>query len=55
MISVQAAGSPGPLEKKIPSGRIDRTSAGGVNAGTTVTLHAESTKKRKLFRLTPKS
>ena len=36
MIAGRAAGSPGPLERKIPSGSRSSASSAGVEAGTTV-------------------
>ncbi len=49
-----AAGSPGPLDKKIPSGSIPSTWSAGVDAGTTVTV-ANTPNWRNMASLMPKS
>ena len=49
-----AAGSPGPLDRKIPSGSKARVSSAGVEAGTTVTV-ASSPSWRSMASLMPKS
>ncbi len=49
-----AAGSPGPLDKKMPSGSRASTSSAGVEAGTTVTV-ARSPSWRSMASLMPKS
>jgi hypothetical protein len=41
-----AAGSPGPLDKKIPVGLRAKILSALVSHGTTVTLHLKSEKKR---------
>ncbi len=48
------AGSPGPLERKTPSGRRASTSAAGVDAGTTSTV-AMRDRWRRIVVLIPKS
>ena len=50
-----AAGSPGPLDRKMPSGFIASTSAAGVSAGTTRTRQPLATRLRRMLRLMPKS
>jgi len=50
-----AAGSPGPFERKTPSGCKARTSAARAVAGRTVSRQPESTRHRRMFRLMPKS
>ena len=47
-------GSPGPLERKTPSGSRASTSAAGVAAGTTSTV-ARAPRWRSIVRLMPKS
>ena len=49
------AGSPGPLDKKMPSGLRANTSAAAVRAGTTVTRQPRLASMRRMLRLTPKS
>src|SRR4030095_1100610 len=49
------SGSPGPLERKTPSGFRARTSAAGVDAGTTVTSHAAARSWRRMLSLIPQS
>ncbi len=49
-----AAGSPGPLERKTPSGSSAKTSSADVPAGTTVTV-PNSASWRTMVALTPKS
>ena len=49
------AGSPGPFERKTPSGFIAKTSLAEVEAGTTVTRQPDCENSRRLFILTPKS
>ena len=51
---LSAAGSPGPLERKTPSGSRARTSAAVVPAGTTVTRPSAAS-RRTMVALTPKS
>ena len=48
-------GSPGPLERKTPSGFMASTSSTGVCAGTTVTRMPRSTSMRRMLVFTPKS
>ena len=55
MAYVQGAGSPGPLERKTPSGFMASTSSTGVCAGTTVTRMPRSTSMRRMLVFTPKS
>ena len=50
-----AAGSPGPFERNTPSGSRARTSAAGVDAGTTSTWQPAPTRWRRIVRLIPKS
>jgi hypothetical protein len=47
-----AAGSPGPLERKMPSGLSARMSAASVRAGTTVTVQPLPASWRRMLRLT---
>ena len=49
------AGSPGPFDKKIPSGLSATTSLADVSAGTTVTRHPNFENSRREFVFTPKS
>ena len=53
--SVSGSGSPGPLERKTPSGLRARTSSAVVEAGTTVTSQPEVTRRRRMLCLMPKS
>ena len=48
-------GSPGPLERKTPSGLMLSTSRALVCAGTTVSSKPSSANRRSIERLTPKS
>src|SRR6266516_2291167 len=48
-----AAGSPGPFERKIPSGLSASTSSAVVDAGTTVTPKPFCRRRRKMFSLMP--
>ena len=48
-----APGSPGPLERKMPSGFSASTSAAGVGAGTTFTRKPDATRWRRMLRLMP--
>src|SRR5215472_10861531 len=50
-----ASGSPGPLERKMPSGFMPKTSSADVAAGTTLTRHPASAKLRRILYLIPKS
>lgn len=50
-----AAGSPGPLERKTPSGWWASTSSAVAVAGSTVTLQPWSARRRRMLRFTPKS
>src|SRR6516165_9668160 len=50
-----ASGSPGPFERKIPSGLNASTSFAGVEAGTTLTWQPASAKLRRMLYLMPKS
>ncbi|MNT85450.1 hypothetical protein D3C72_2256180 [compost metagenome] len=49
-----AAGSPGPFDRKMPSGLSARMSSALVDAGTTVTLQSRPAKRRRMLRFTPK-
>ena len=49
------AGSPGPFERKMPSGFIATASAADVAAGTTVVRHPSLASSRREFLFTPKS
>ena len=49
-----AAGSPGPLERKTPSGSRARASSAEKSAGTTVTV-ASASSPRSMVCFTPKS
>ena len=48
-----AAGSPGPFERKTPSGASAMTSSALAVAGTTVTLQPAFARSRRMLRLTP--
>ena len=48
-----AAGSPGPFDKKIPSGFKSRISSALVEAGITVTLHPTETRHLRILFLAP--
>ena len=48
-----AAGSPGPLDRKTPSGFIARMSSADVVAGTTVILQPSPASSRRMLRLMP--
>ena len=48
-----AAGSPGPFDKKIPSGLSSKIVSKELSAGTTVTLHSKLEKFLKMFFLIP--
>ena len=48
-----AAGSPGPLERKTPSGLSARMSSADAVAGTTVTLQPAPARRRRMLRFTP--
>ena len=48
-----AAGSPGPLDKKIPSGLCARTSSAELEAGKTITSQPADARHRRIFRLAP--
>ncbi|MNL29472.1 hypothetical protein D3C87_1511550 [compost metagenome] len=48
-----AAGSPGPFDRKMPSGFSARMSSAEVWAGTIVTLQSRPVKRRRMLRLTP--
>ncbi len=50
-----AAGSPGPLERKIPSGDYAYMSFAEADAGTTVTRQPAAARQRRMLRLAPKS
>src|ERR1700731_4227170 len=50
-----AAGSPGPLERKMPSGLSARMSAASVRAGTTVTVQPSPASWRRRLRLMPEA
>ena len=52
---VQGSGSPGPFDRKTPSGTSASTSAAGVCAGTTVMRQPWSASRRRMLRLMPKS
>ena len=52
---VTSSGSPGPLERKIPSGFMLSTSAGAVFHGTTVTLQPLALRERMILSLMPQS
>ena len=52
---VQASGSPGPFERKTPSGRRASASFAVVVAGTTRTSQPDAARRRRMFRLIPKS
>src|SRR5512143_3509354 len=52
---VAAAGSPGPFERKIPSGFNASASDADVVAGTTVTSKPAPTRQRRMLCLMPKS
>ena len=52
---VQGSGSPGPFERKTPSGEKASASAAGVVAGTTVTTQPAAARLRRMFRFIPKS
>ena len=54
-MSVSVAGSPGPLERKTPSGFMPSTSSAVVWAGTTVTRKPFSLSWRRMLYLMPKS
>ena len=55
MAYVIAAGSPGPLERRIPSGFSFKISSAFVFAGTTLTSHPDSIRHLKMLYLIPKS
>jgi len=48
-----AAGSPGPFDRKMPSGRWRRISAAVAWAGTTVTSQPALARQRRMLRLAP--
>ncbi|MCY1240600.1 hypothetical protein D9M72_534550 [compost metagenome] len=48
-----AAGSPGPLDRKMPSGFCARTSSALVEAGMMVTRALRPAKRRRMLRFTP--
>ena len=48
-----AAGSPGPFERKTPSGLSASTSSAVAVAGTTVTLQPARARRRRMLRFTP--
>ncbi len=50
-----ASGSPGPLDKKIPSGLCDRTSLAVMLAGRRITSHPAVSRHRRILCLAPKS
>ena len=54
-VSVTASGSPGPLERKTPSGAKARTSAAGVSQGTTVISQPTRASPSRMPRLMPQS
>ena len=51
----RAAGSPGPLERKMPSGLVASRSAAGAAAGHDVTSQPCSARQRRMFHFMPKS
>lgn len=48
-----SAGSPGPFERKTPSGRIARIESAGVCAGTTVTAQPDRCGRLRAFAIRP--
>jgi hypothetical protein len=52
---VQGSGSPGPFERKMPSGANARASAAVVVAGTTVTSQPAAAMLLRMLRFMPKS
>src|ERR1700679_4001349 len=55
MASVHAAGSPGPLDRKTPSGLSFKIASAAVFAGTIVNLHPKAISFCKMVLLIPKS
>ena len=53
--SASGRGSPGPFERKIPSGWASRIASADAEPGMTVTLQPISTRWRRMFHFMPKS
>ena len=55
MAYVHGSGSPGPFERKTPSGLKASVSSADVVAGTTVTSQPDAASMRTMLRFIPKS